>query len=167
MSRSTVWSMFGAAAVVMAAFSHAPAVRAQQRPPAPARDGERREQAGGGDVARGKYIVEDVVQCWRCHSPLNPVTGERDHSRWLMGAPVDIKPTTQVQAQNWAIMAPRIAGAPAGTDDQFVHLMMTGIARTGLPIRQPMLQFHMTEEDARAVLAYVKSLPGGAPVPTR
>ena len=29
----------------------------------------RREAAGGGYMARGKYIVEDVARCGDCHTP--------------------------------------------------------------------------------------------------
>ena len=37
---------------------------------------------------------------------------------------------------------------------------MTGISRRGLHLRQPMPQFRMTQADAEAVLAYLKTLPG-------
>ena len=110
-----------------------------------------------GDAARGAYIVEDVAQCGRCHSPVTR-TGERDHSRWLMGGPLDVAPS--VAPQNWAMAAPRIASQPPGTDEQFVHLMMTGISRTGRAPLRPMPQFKMTREDAESVLAYLKSLGG-------
>ena len=62
--------------------------------------------------------------------------------------------------ENWAIVAPRIGGGPPGTDEQFIHLLMTGISRTGRPLRQPMPQFRMSQSDAEAVLAYLKSLAG-------
>jgi len=109
-----------------------------------------------GDAARGAYIVEEVAQCGRCHSPVTR-TGERDRSRWLMGGPLDFAPT--VAPHNWAMAAPRIASTPPGTDEQFVHLLMTGISRTGQPPMRPMPQFHMSQADAEAVLAYLKSLP--------
>ena len=63
--------------------------------------------AAGGDVARGKYIVEDVAMCGTCHTPRLP-DGSLDRSRWLAGAPVPYLPA---QANsNWPINAPRIAG---------------------------------------------------------
>lgn len=113
--------------------------------------------AGVGDVARGAYIVESVAQCGRCHTPVTS-TGERDRSRWLAGGPLDVAPT--IARENWAMAAPRIAGTPPGTDEQFVHLMMTGISRTGRAPLRPMPQFKMTREDADSVLAYLKSLGG-------
>jgi hypothetical protein len=78
-----------------------------------------------------------------------------------MGAPVPIEPAVPVVA--WAQVAPRLAGVPPGTDEQFITLLMTGISRTGRPPDPPMPRFQMTREDAEAVLAYLKSLRSPAP----
>ncbi|HYM22480.1 MAG TPA: c-type cytochrome [Vicinamibacterales bacterium] len=107
-------------------------------------------------IARGRYIVEDVVQCWRCHTPQR-ADGTPDRERWLAGGPVPYASAKPVE--NWAVVAPRLAGLPPGTDAEIVRLLTTGIARTGQPPRPPMLQFHMTRSDAQAVLAYLKSMP--------
>ena len=104
-----------------------------------------------------RYIVEDLAQCWRCHSPVDQ-RGVRDRANWLHGGQVGMRPTVPVG--EWAIVAPRLAGSPPGNDAQFVHLMVTGISRTGRYLRQPMPQFRMKQEDAEAVLAYLKSLGG-------
>ncbi|HLY20413.1 MAG TPA: c-type cytochrome [Bryobacteraceae bacterium] len=109
-------------------------------------------------VARGKYIVESVSMCELCHTRRGE-NGLPDEADRLMGGPVQLKPT--YPAPNWAIKAPRLAGGPPGTDADFIRLMMTGIARTGKPPDPPMRQFHMTREDAEAVLAYLKSLGAG------
>lgn len=106
-------------------------------------------------VERGRYIVEDVVQCARCHTPGNQAD-EGERSNWLKGGPLQIRPTYPVA--NWALVTPRLAGGPPGTDADFIKLMTTGIARTGQPPRPPMLRPHMTRADAEAVLAYLKSL---------
>ena len=106
-------------------------------------------------VDRGRYLVDDVVQCFQCHTPRTE-TGDYDRSRWLMGGPVFYRPS--VPTAEWATVAPRIAGRPPGTDKDFIKLMTTGIARTGAPPHPPMLRLHMTREDAEAVLAYLKSL---------
>lgn len=113
---------------------------------------------GGSDssaVERGKYIVEDMVQCARCHTPGNQ-NDEGERSNWLKGGPLQIRPTYPVA--NWALVTPRLAGGPPGTDADFIRLMTTGIARTGEPPKPPMLRPHMTRTDAEAVLAYLKSL---------
>lgn len=108
-------------------------------------------------LERGRYIVEDLAQCWRCHSPVDQ-RGVRDRNNWLHGGQVGMRPTVPVG--EWAIVAPRLAGSPPGNDAQFIHLMMTGVSRTGRFLRQPMPQFRMKQEDAEAVLAYLKSLGG-------
>lgn len=106
-------------------------------------------------IERGRYIVEDLVQCARCHTPNNQ-NDEGERSNWLKGGPLQIRPTYPVA--NWAEVTPRLAGGPPGTDADFIRLMTTGIARTGQPPRPPMLRPHMTRPDAEAVLAYLKSL---------
>lgn len=58
----------------------------------------------------------------------------------------------------WANEAPQIAGLPRWEDDEIVILLTTGKLETGLAMRPPMPQFHMTEHDARAVVAYLRSL---------
>jgi mono/diheme cytochrome c family protein len=160
MFRLTRWALAAVPAVTIA--TGATALLAQQPPQGGA------SQPAADPVARGRYIVEDVATCWRCHSPVDS-HGERDHTHWLLGGQVGTRPT--VPSGDWAIVAPRIAGAPPGTDEQFVTLLMTGIARTGHAPRQPMPQFRMTRADAEAVLAYLKSLgshparPAAAPPP--
>jgi mono/diheme cytochrome c family protein len=106
-------------------------------------------------IDRGRYIVEGVAMCEQCHTPRDG-RGQPDHSHWLMGGPAQLQPT--YPSQDWAIKEPRLAGAPPGTDEQFIRLLTTGISRTGRPPNPPMPPFRMTREDAEAVLAYLKSL---------
>jgi mono/diheme cytochrome c family protein len=162
MSRSRIWSMVVVPVFVLLAGANPPAVLAQR--PEPAKGVAKPETAAPADdkVAHGRYIVEEVAMCGRCHSPVD-MHGNRDTTHWLMGGAVGLSPT--VATDNWAIVAPRIGGAPPGTDEQFVHLMMTGVSRRGLHLRQPMPQFRMSQADAEAVLAYLKSL-GSHPVGT-
>lgn len=106
-------------------------------------------------IERGKYIVEGVAMCERCHTPRDE-HGNPERINWLKGGPVQTAAT--YPAQNWATREPRIAGAPPGTDEEFIILMTTGISRTGAPPNPPMPPFRMTRQDAEAVLAYLKSL---------
>ena len=69
--------------------------------------------------------------------------------RWV---PADA-PTT-----NWPLTAPRIGGNPPASDADMVKLLTTGIWTTGKPLRFPMMPFRMNEADAKAVVAYLKSL---------
>jgi len=154
MSRSRMWSLLAGSALVLTAAGMEGAVVQAQRPA----DSAKPAAAAAEDkVAHGRYIVEEVAMCGRCHSPIDP-NGNRDVTHWLLGGAVGMAPT--VATDTWAIVAPRIGGGPAGTDEQIVHLLMTGISRTGRPLRQPMPQFRMSQSDAEAVLAYLKSLGG-------
>jgi len=106
-------------------------------------------------IERGKYIVENVAMCERCHTPRDE-NGNPEKSNWLKGGPIQLMQT--YPTPTWATREPRIAGAPPGTDEQFITLLTTGISRTGQPPNLPMPPFRMTRQDAEAVLAYLKSL---------
>lgn len=157
MSRSRIWSMLVIPALVLLAGGKTPAAQTQHADAAkPAAAAAAAAPAGDEKVARGRYIVEEVAMCGRCHSPVDQ-HGIRDTTHWLQGGAVGLAPT--VATDNWAIVAPRLAGAPPGTDEQIVHLLMTGESRNfGRQLRQPMPQFRMAQADAEAVLAYLKSL---------
>ncbi len=108
-------------------------------------------------VARGEYLVTGLVGCNDCHTPMT-ATGP-DMTRSLQGAELGFAPTMEMP---WGPLAPPLAGGPAGYDDaQFVAFLRTGQRPDGSGARPPMPQFRMNEEDARAVVAYVKTLPKG------
>jgi mono/diheme cytochrome c family protein len=117
----------------------------------------RKGESGGGpgNVEHGRYIVHDVVQCIQCHSPRDE-NGALLTGRLLMGAPIPLR--SPFPGQEWAFHAPRIAGMPGYTEEEGIRLLTHGITRNGQPPRPPMLQFHMTDQDARDVVAYLKSL---------
>lgn len=108
-----------------------------------------------GDVARGKYLVENVAMCGQCHTPRNG-NGELDQSRKLQGAAVFLQPP--YSDPSWPINAPRIGGNPPASDADMVKLLTTGIWTNGKTLRFPMMPFRMNEADAKAVVAYLKSL---------
>lgn len=112
-------------------------------------------QAGGEQVARGKYIVEDVAMCGTCHTPRLP-NGELDRSQWLAGAPVPYLPARPTT--DWPINAPRLAGTPPTTNAGMITLLTTAVWIDGKQLRDPMPKFHMTQADAQAVVAYLRSL---------
>ena len=107
-------------------------------------------------VEHGRYIVERVAMCFECHTPRDE-SGELLRSRWLLGAPILVSPPG-FQKGDWAIEAPRIAGMPGYTEEEGVRLLTRGIDRNGESLRQPMPPFRLSETDARAVVAYLKSL---------
>ncbi len=114
-------------------------------------------KSGGneGRIARGKYIVDSVAMCGMCHTPRTD-SGEIDNTRSLDGAAVWLLPAHP--SNDWPLKAPRIAGTPPASDEEMVHLLMTGIWKDGTRLRPPMPQFRMSREDAEAVVAYLRSL---------
>ena len=108
-----------------------------------------------GSVARGKYIVENVAMCITCHTP-RLANGDIDRTQLLQGAPVFYQPAQKVA--DWPQICPRIGGTPPATDEEMVTLLTTGVWIDGKPLRDPMPKFHLSREDAQAVVAYLKSL---------
>jgi len=141
-------------------FCLVPAISICQTAPAQTRQskriGEGRDPGNQRLIERGKYLVEGVAMCERCHTRRDE-DGKPDRAHWLHGGPTQTRPT--YPSPSWAVVEPRIAGAPPGTDIEIINLLTTGISRTGQPPNPPMPPFRMTREDAEAVLAYLKSLP--------
>jgi mono/diheme cytochrome c family protein len=129
----------------------APVVHAQGRKPEAAKGAPE-----SGDAARGKYLVEGVAMCGQCHTPRD-ANGEVDRSKWLQGAPVPWTPANG-NMDGWPMIAPRIGGDPPASDADMVKLLTTGVWTNGQALRFPMMPFRMSEADARAVVAYLKTV---------
>jgi mono/diheme cytochrome c family protein len=111
---------------------------------------------GTADVARGKYLVEEVAQCGMCHTP-HDRQGRGDAAQFLQGAPLWIEPVTPLS--DWALRAPPLAGLPAFSDEEVMRVLQTGMAHDGTSLRPPMHQYHLQRDDAAAIVAYLRSLP--------
>jgi hypothetical protein len=108
-----------------------------------------------GNIEHGRYLVENVVMCYECHSTRDPqgniVPGTR-----FRGGPMPMRPAWST---DWPIQIPRIAGLPGYTDEQALRLLTQGaIRRDGAQLRYPMPRFHMTPQDAADVIAYLRTL---------
>ena len=106
-------------------------------------------------VERGEYIVMQVAMCYQCHSPRTE-RGLIIEERLLKGAPVPVD--RPYQNMEWASAAPHLAGMPGYDEDALVRLLTTGIGRNGVRPRLPMPPFRMSEEDAKAVFAFLNSM---------
>jgi mono/diheme cytochrome c family protein len=130
---------------------------AQQEKPAAARPpaDSSRTSTVKGNAEHGRYIVEHIAMCFECHSPRDE-SGEIVRDQRFMGAPIPFRPPWP---NDWAQRAPRNAGLPGYTDEQALRLLTEGaIARDGRQLRPPMPRFRMTVEDARDVVAFMRSL---------
>ena len=115
----------------------------------------------GGNVERGRYLVENVAMCEKCHTPRDG-GGSLDESRRLQGASIWIMPVHHTT--NWANNAPSLAGFEQFTEEQGEQILEQGVGPNGLPIQPPMHIYHMNHQDAQAIIAYLRSLPGGYPM---
>jgi mono/diheme cytochrome c family protein len=104
-------------------------------------------------ILRGRYLVEGVGLCADCHSPRDEKGGFVPR-QWLMGSPLAFKPTVEMP---WAPVAPPIAGLPTMTEDEAVRFFTTGLRPNGTKPLPPMPEFRFSEDDARAVAAYLKA----------
>ena len=105
-------------------------------------------------IERGRYLVHQVAMCIDCHSP----RGEKGvflEGKHLTGATLDFAATVPMP---WAPFAPGLVGLENFTTEQAVKFFMTGERPTGQPVLPPMPAYRMSEADARAVTAYLKSL---------
>jgi len=110
-------------------------------------------------VARGEYLVNNIGGCNDCHTPMTPTGPDMTHA--LQGATLMFAPTIEIP---WAPVAPSIAGLPAGySEEQFIAFMQTGVKPDGSHPRPPMPAFRLNEEDARAMAAYIASVPRETP----
>jgi mono/diheme cytochrome c family protein len=150
----------GAVALIVTSVAGATAVSTGV---GPARDRSAQAQAPARPQAppssqaeRGRYLVHDVAMCVQCHSPRDGA-GNLVPSKLLHGAPMPASAPSLPIA--WAFQTPRLAGLPAGfTEETFIEFLQTG-ARTNRHVpKAPMPPFRMTEADASAVAAYLKTL---------
>lgn len=118
--------------------------------------GSSRAAADNSEIERGRYLVEEVAKCTECHTPRN-AQGELEHSAWLQGAPIWIMPVRPIP--NWADHAPALAGFPSFTEEEGERVLEKGIGPEGEILRPPMHIYHMNHADAKAIIAYLKSLP--------
>lgn len=112
-------------------------------------------------VERGRYLVEQVAMCVDCHSPKD-AKGMPDPARAMQGAAMFVKPIIKIP--DWADTAPALAGLVGYTDAQIVRALTVHVGATGNPLRPPMPNYRLTQADAEAVAAYLRTLK---PAPKR
>lgn len=152
--------------------------------------GKTKVDAHAAQVARGKYLVS-YGGCNDCHTPFKMTEKGPmpDFSRQLSGHPADTKlPPPDLKPGPWfaatagmtawagpwgvsyaANLTPdRNTGLGIWTEDMFVKAMKTGrhmgIGREILPPMPWQSVSQLTEDDVRAVYAYLRSIP---PIPNR
>lgn len=118
-----------------------------------------RAQSSSADaqVARGRYLVDNVAMCSECHTPRDD-SGNLEPNAYLQGASVWIEPVHKIP--DWADRAPALAGLGGFTEQQIERVLEQGTGPEGEVLRPPMHIYHMAPQDANAIVAYLKSIPG-------
>lgn len=115
------------------------------------------KQAAEDPIARGQYLVA-LGGCNDCHTVMTPNGPDMSHA--LQGAALGFAPLAEMP---WAPVAPAIAGLPEGWTDGDMAAFLTGGARPGgAPLLPPMPRYQVSEADAKAMTAYIASLPRAA-----
>lgn len=139
------------------------------------RPGGERTPRREGSVARGRYLVQ-IMDCGGCHTG-GALVGQPDPKRYLAGSDIGF-------AGPWGVAYPSNltpdseTGLAAWTDEQIIQAIRAGKGRDGqqlAPIMPWASYAALTDRDARAIVAYLRSIapvkfaappnarPGGKP----
>ncbi len=116
-------------------------------------------RAADSEVERGRYLVENVAKCGDCHTP-RLENGQPDKSQLLKGAMLDFTPSHPIP--HWKAMSPDLT--PNGSvfkqrgEAAITKFMETAVWPDGDRADPPMPEFKLNHDDAKAVVAYMKSL---------
>ena len=110
-------------------------------------------------LKRGFYLAT-IAHCMECHS--RKPDGTQDYKgNWGRGGYVFKGPFGSVTASN--ITSHRTAGIGAWSDAEIKRALTEGVSRDGRQFKQPMARQdyfkRMTEEDLKALIAWMRSLP--------
>ena len=116
--------------------------------------------ADDAQIARGRYLVV-ISGCSDCHTP-GALLGKPDMNRYLGGSDVgfSIPGAGIFVGQN--ITPDKETGIGSWTSDQIVTSLRTGKTPEGrdlFPVMPWPALSHLTDEDAQAIAAFLKSIP--------
>jgi len=115
--------------------------------------------AQSADLARGKYLVEEVARCQECHTP-KTADGQFDQTRWLKGSTLKIQPIEEMKG--WHKTSPDLTSTSRlwqrWGDSGLIKFLTTGLNPGGNPAGPPMPTYKMKQDDAEAIVEYLKSL---------
>lgn len=109
-------------------------------------------------LERGTYLVNTIGACGNCHSPVD-ANGNRSGPA-LSGGPALLSPVFEAYAPN--ITSGTKTGIGTWSEDQIVTALREGKRPDGRMLRPPMpipLYASMSDADAHAIAAYLKTLP--------
>lgn len=111
-------------------------------------------------VARGRYLVV-IAGCSDCHTP-GALLGAPDMKRYLGGSDVGFAIPGQGVFVGQNLTPDKETGIGSWTSEQIIAAIRTGKTPEGKGLNpvMPYAAFsHLTDDDAQAIAAYLKSLP--------
>jgi mono/diheme cytochrome c family protein len=110
-------------------------------------------------IARGKYLVEEIGRCQECHTP-RTAEGQFDQTKWLKGATLKVQPLEEIK--DWHKSSPDLTATSRlwqrWGDAGILKFLTTGLNPGGHPAGAPMPTYKMRQDDAEAIVEYLKSL---------
>ncbi len=113
-------------------------------------------------VAYGRYLATGKVDCFGCHSPSFETMNimEPEKTPGFMSGGNAMPNLTGVIINTANLTMDKETGLGTWTEDQFVEAVRFAQRPDGKPLRYPMVPFAaMTEEEARAIWAYLQTVP--------
>ena len=109
-------------------------------------------------AARGAYLVNSVMGCTDCHTPVDPITGAPQIDKYLAGRQPYEGPWGIVYGGN--ITPDSETGIGAWTDEEITRAIMSGVGKDGRRlIFMPWFNYvTLKSEDAEAVVYYLKNV---------
>ena len=141
----------------------------------PGLDSSTAVDGGNALVARGRYLVNNVIACSDCHTPTLP-SGAPDMSKFLAGNPAFAQLPNGQALPSRNLTPDPTTGLGSYTAAQIKHMFLDGMTVRGvgggtqaLNPTMPYYVFHnMTSDDADAIVAYLQSIPAvHNPLPAR
>lgn len=117
------------------------------------------------EVARGEYLVNVVSVCTDCHTPRNP-DGSPDMDNYLAGVEcfIDADPTDdEVGCLSSRNLTNDETGLKNRSDQEIKDMFLTGLRPNG-EVLHPIMPYwsygNMTEDDADAIVAFLRTVQG-------
>jgi len=119
-----------------------------------------------GRLARGKYLVEGLVQCFLCHSEIDYKHRGTQSLPGKKGGGFIFPPEESEVPAPYRVVAPNISsdpdyGAGKWKDADFVRALRRGIGHDGRTL-YPLMPYsyfrHLSDDDLASIIVYVRSL---------
>src|SRR6266508_3791552 len=109
-------------------------------------------------LERGRYLVDTVMTCHNCHTPMGPNGPQFDKA--LSGGLRFEEPAFDVIASN--ITPDRTTGIGDWSDAEIKRAITQGLRKDGTKLKPPMgygFYAKMTDGDVDAMVAYLRTVP--------